>query len=101
MRRSSSLTCTLRCDEPDDGILVGEDADDIGAALDLAVEALKRIGRVQLGTVRGWEAHIGEHIGHGVIQQAPFEVVPVASGSHQSRNSVQMLGQCGITDVWS
>src|SRR5207253_10542930 len=30
--------------EPDDGGLVGEDADDLGAALDLAVEAFQRIG---------------------------------------------------------
>jgi hypothetical protein len=41
-----------RPDQPDDGVLVGEDADDIGAALDLAVEALDRIGRVQLGVLR-------------------------------------------------
>ena len=38
-------------DEADDGGLVGEDADDLGAPLDLAVEALERIGRVQLGAV--------------------------------------------------
>ena len=31
-------------DEADDGGLVGEDADDLGAALDLAVEALERVG---------------------------------------------------------
>jgi hypothetical protein len=35
--------------EPDDGLVIGEDADDLGAALDLAVEALERVGRVQLG----------------------------------------------------
>jgi len=32
-----------RADEPGDGGLVGEDADDLGAALDLAVEALERV----------------------------------------------------------
>ncbi len=31
-------------DEPDDSGLVGEDADDLGAALDLAVEPFQRIG---------------------------------------------------------
>jgi hypothetical protein len=31
-------------DEPDDGIVVGKDADDIGAALDLAVETFDGIG---------------------------------------------------------
>jgi hypothetical protein len=30
-------------DEPDDGGLVGKDADHVGAALDLAVEALDRV----------------------------------------------------------
>jgi hypothetical protein len=33
-------------DEADDAVLVGEDADDIGAALDLLVQPLQRIGRV-------------------------------------------------------
>jgi hypothetical protein len=35
-------------DEADDGLVIGEDADDLGAALDLAVDALDRIGGVQL-----------------------------------------------------
>jgi hypothetical protein len=38
-------------DEAGDGGLVREDADDLGAALDLAVQALARIGRVQLRPV--------------------------------------------------
>ncbi len=33
-------------DETDDAVLVGEDADDIGASLDLLVQPLERIGRV-------------------------------------------------------
>ncbi|MET3758438.1 hypothetical protein ABID08_005820 [Rhizobium binae] len=33
-----------RADEPDDGILVGEDADNLGSALDLAVQSLDRVG---------------------------------------------------------
>jgi hypothetical protein len=36
-------------DETPDSGLVGEDADDLGAPLDLAVEAFDRIGGVQLG----------------------------------------------------
>ena len=40
-----------RADETDDGVLVGEDADDLGAPLDLAVEAFDRVGRVQLGAM--------------------------------------------------
>ena len=31
------------------GVLIGEDADDLGAALDLAVQPFQRIGRVDLG----------------------------------------------------
>ena len=49
--------------------LVGEDADDLGAALDLAVEALDRVGRVQLGPVLLREAHVGEHVGLGLVHQ--------------------------------
>jgi hypothetical protein len=33
-------------DQPGDAGLIGEDADDIGAALDLLVEAFERIGAV-------------------------------------------------------
>jgi hypothetical protein len=40
-----------RTDEPDDRVLVWEDADYFGAPLDLAVETLERIGRVQLGAM--------------------------------------------------
>ena len=38
-------------DEAGDGGLVGEDADDFGAPLDLAVQSLERVGGVQLGAV--------------------------------------------------
>jgi hypothetical protein len=31
-------------DQPDDGRFVGEDADDVGAPLDLAVQSFERIG---------------------------------------------------------
>ena len=41
-------------DEPGDGGLVGEDADDLGAALDLAVERFERIGRVDFRPVSPW-----------------------------------------------
>ena len=37
-----------RADESHDSIVVGEDADDIGTALDLAIEALERVGGVDL-----------------------------------------------------
>ena len=38
-------------DQADDGGLVGEDADDVGAPLDLADRPLQRVGGVQLGAV--------------------------------------------------
>src|SRR4051812_44495009 len=44
----------------DGGGFVREYADDVGAALDLAVEPLDRVGAVQLGPVRGGEVHVGE-----------------------------------------
>jgi hypothetical protein len=40
----------------------GEDADDVGATFDLAIEALDRVVTVQLRAVLGWEGHIGEHV---------------------------------------
>lgn len=40
-----------RPDEPDDGLAVGEGTDDIGAPLDLLVDAFQGVGAVQLGSV--------------------------------------------------
>jgi hypothetical protein len=42
--------------EPDQGAVVGEDADDVGAAVDLAADPLERIGRAQLRLVVGGKA---------------------------------------------
>lgn len=44
-----------------------EDADDLGVALDLAVEALERFDAVELRPMPGQEAHTGEHVGLGVV----------------------------------
>ena len=41
-------------------------ADDIGASLDLAVQALDRIHRMQLGAVLGRECHVGQHVLFGI-----------------------------------
>ena len=38
-------------DQAGDGVLIGEDADNFGAALDLTVQPFQRIGRVDLGPV--------------------------------------------------
>jgi hypothetical protein len=37
-------------------------ADDVGAALDLAIEALDGVRRVQLRAVFLWEGHVGQHV---------------------------------------
>ena len=59
-----------RADEPHDGLVVGEDANDIGAALDLAIEAFEWVGGVDFGPVRGGEVHVGEDVGFGLIEQS-------------------------------
>jgi hypothetical protein len=56
-------------DEPDQCAVVGEDPDDIGAACDLAVEALKRIRRADLGPVLGRERVERQDVGLGVVEQ--------------------------------
>ena len=56
-------------DEAGDGSFIGEDADDLSAALDLAIQSLQRIGAVQLGAVLGREAHVGQHVGLSLIHQ--------------------------------
>jgi acyl-CoA thioester hydrolase len=54
-------------DEVQDRHLVGEDPDDVGAALDLGVRALDRVGRADLRPVRGGEALVGEHVHLGLV----------------------------------
>ena len=46
-------------DEADDGGVVGEDPDDVGASLDLAVQPFNGIRAVKLGAVLGriWALH--------------------------------------------
>lgn len=56
-------------DEADDGLVVREDADDICAALDLAIESFDRAGRVKLGPMLGWKGHVGAHISFGVVHK--------------------------------
>ena len=46
-------------DEADDGLLIREDADDIGAALNLLVDALDRVRGVNFGAVLGGEVRAG------------------------------------------
>ena len=58
-----------RADQAQDGLLGGKDADHVGAPLDLLVEPLQRIDRVQLGAVLGWKCHVSQHLVLAVIHQ--------------------------------
>ena len=49
-------------DEPHDGFLIREDADDVGSALDLLIQPLQRIRRMQLRSMLRGEGHVGEHV---------------------------------------
>jgi hypothetical protein len=55
--------------QTNDGRLVGEDPDDLCPALHLAVQALEGVDRVQLRPVLRRDAHIGQHVGLGVVHQ--------------------------------
>src|SRR5690606_25537556 len=55
-------------DETHDGVVIREDADDIGAPLDLPVKAFDRIRAVKLGPMLLREGHVGEHVGFGVVE---------------------------------
>ncbi len=72
-----------RADQAPDGVLVGEDSDDIGSAFHLLVQPFQRVGRVELGSVLGGEAHEGKHIVLGLIHEAGelFELGPELIGN--------------------
>ena len=55
--------------QPDHTGVVGEDPDDVGAPADLAVEALQRVGRTDLGPVLLWAAVEGQHVDFSVVEQ--------------------------------
>jgi hypothetical protein len=55
--------------EPDQRPIVGEDADDVGAPSDLAVDALEWIGRAQLRPVIAREAVESEQVLLGLLEQ--------------------------------
>ena len=58
-------------DEAQDRSAVGEDSDDAVASADLAVEAFKRVGGVDLGPVLARKAHVG--------QESPDEVSSISA----------------------
>jgi hypothetical protein len=56
-------------DQPDQRLVVGEDPDDVGAASDLAVEALQRVRRSDLGPVLAREREERQHVVLGLFEQ--------------------------------
>jgi hypothetical protein len=56
-------------DQPGDAGLVAEDADDIGAAFDLFVRPLERVGAVQFGAVLAGEDHVSQHVVLAIVYQ--------------------------------
>jgi hypothetical protein len=58
-----------RAGEADQALIVGEDADDVGAAADLAVDALERVRAAQLGPVLAREAIEGQQVLLGALEQ--------------------------------
>src|SRR5271170_7026070 len=70
-------------DETDDGLLVWEDADDVGPAFHLLVQSLQRIGAVQLGAMLRGEGHVGQHVVFGLVHQPAelFEPGPQLIGN--------------------
>lgn len=83
-----------RADETGDGSFVGKDADDLGPAFDLAVQALQRIGAVKLDPMCGREAHVG-HNAIGRISCRIKEFRRVAT--RYDRLAINYLGAVCIT----
>ena len=50
--------------------LVGEDADNVGAAFDLLVQPLDRIGRMELRPVLAGEVHVRQHVCLAVVDES-------------------------------
>jgi hypothetical protein len=76
-------------DETPDGGFVGEDADDLGAPLDLAVQPFDRIGGVQLGPMRGWKL-----MNAGTSGSASF--ISLASFGIEGRNWSATFRHCSL-----
>src|SRR4051812_7128187 len=63
--RDEPLVILLRqqgAGEADDGLVVGEDADDVGAAADFLVDAFQRVGGAQLGPVLARQLIEGDQV---------------------------------------
>jgi hypothetical protein len=59
-----------RTDWPGDGVLVGEDGDDVASPFDPAVQSFNRVGGVYFGPMLGGKAHVGQHVLFGIVEQS-------------------------------
>jgi len=75
---------------PDDGIKVGEDADDFSASLDLAVETLDRMGRMKLYPVLFGKAQQG-----GSCTRLPVSIA-LAVTLGQSQAALLAIARAGL-----
>ncbi len=58
-----------RADETNDGVFVGKVADDVGAVLDLTVDALDGVGRTDLVPMLLGKVEKSEPIDFGIVEQ--------------------------------
>ena len=49
--------------------LIGKDADDIGSAFDLLVQAFQRVCGMKLGAVLGREIHVRQHVHLALVDE--------------------------------
>ena len=79
---------------------VREDADDVGAAFDLLVQALQRIRGMDLGPVLGWEVHVRQHVGLALVDERA-ELRPLRrSWSATWRQVWLAAGRSGWMNAW-
>ena len=72
-----------RADEADDGIVVGEDANDICASLDFFIQPFERIGGVELALMVLWKGHLSEHVVLGLPHELGKFIGRVGKGIDQ------------------
>ena len=79
--------------QADEALVVGEDANDVGAPADLLVEALERVGGAQLAPVRAREGVEGQEVGLGVLEHRGNLAQPAVKVSDRFREPIARLGE--------
>lgn len=71
--------------KPDNGLVIGEDTDDVGASLHLGIDPFQLVGAVNLDSACLEDAHKGQHflfcVVHLVGQLGKFGLQPVGHSS--------------------